>query len=268
MSERRACRRLGAPRSWMRYRARDSNLGAGGQGPRTSRTHRGRQRATQEPGDAALGQDRDLELHFIEPGKPTQNAFIKSFGARLRHECLNEHVFSNVQEGQSTLEQWRRDYHQERPHRSLGGQTPNEFAEGLTRAVGELRGESGRPAGTSRSGLPRPRAPSACSARSRADIDRLAFARDEVVETQIAPFRGPRRSHLCGHGLARKRDVAPGVTHLTVAPLSSQTFPAHSPQVPWRSRLADLSGHPRFPYQIGYLVLSPQAGNKLYSFRR
>ena len=85
--------------------------------------------------------DRDLELHFIEPGKPTQNAFIKSFGARLRHECLNEHVFSNVQEGQSTLEQWRRDYHQERPHRSLGGQTPNEFAEGLTRAVGELGGQ-------------------------------------------------------------------------------------------------------------------------------
>jgi putative transposase len=76
--------------------------------------------------------DRDIELHFIEPGKPTQNAFIESFNARLRDECLNEHVFSNVQEAQTVLEQWRNYYNQERPHGALGGQTPNEFAKGLT----------------------------------------------------------------------------------------------------------------------------------------
>jgi putative transposase len=51
--------------------------------------------------------DRDIELHFIEPGKPTQNAFIESFHARLRDKCLNEHVFSNVQEAQVVLEQSR-----------------------------------------------------------------------------------------------------------------------------------------------------------------
>ena len=77
-------------------------------------------------------QAHDIELHFIEPGKPTQNAFIESFNARLRDECLNEHVFSNVQEAQAVLEQWRRHYNEERPHGSLGGQTPNEFARGLT----------------------------------------------------------------------------------------------------------------------------------------
>jgi len=76
--------------------------------------------------------DHGIELHFIEPGKPTQNAFIESFNARLRDECLNEHVFSDVHEAQATLEQWRRYYNEERPHGSLGGQTPNEFAEGLT----------------------------------------------------------------------------------------------------------------------------------------
>jgi len=76
--------------------------------------------------------DHDIELHFIEPGKPTQNAFIESFNARLRDECLNEHVFCNVQEAQTTLEQWRQYYNEERPHGSLGGQTPNEFAQGLT----------------------------------------------------------------------------------------------------------------------------------------
>ena len=73
-----------------------------------------------------------IDLHFIEPGKPTQNAFIESFNARLRDECLNEHVFSDVHEAQATLEQWRRYYNEERPHGSLGGQTPNEFAQGLT----------------------------------------------------------------------------------------------------------------------------------------
>ena len=77
-------------------------------------------------------QDRRIALHFIEPGKPTQAAFIESFNARLRDECLNEHIFSGVREAQDVLEQWRRHYNQERPHGSLGGQTPNEFAHGLT----------------------------------------------------------------------------------------------------------------------------------------
>jgi len=77
-------------------------------------------------------QAHDTELHFIEPGKPTQNAFIESFNAPLRDERLNEHVFSNVQEAQAVLEQWRQYYNEERPHGSLGGQTPNEFARGRT----------------------------------------------------------------------------------------------------------------------------------------
>jgi transposase InsO family protein len=49
--------------------------------------------------------DRSIELRFIELGKPTQNAFIESFNARLRDECLNEHVFSDVNEAQATLEE-------------------------------------------------------------------------------------------------------------------------------------------------------------------
>jgi len=76
--------------------------------------------------------NRDIEFHFIEPGNPTQNPFIESFNARLRDECLNEHVFCNVQQAQITLEPWSQHYNEERPHGSLGGQTPNELAEGLT----------------------------------------------------------------------------------------------------------------------------------------
>jgi transposase InsO family protein len=45
---------------------------------------------------------------------------------------LNEHVFTTVQEAQDVLEQWRQHYNEERPHSSLGGQTPSEFAHGLT----------------------------------------------------------------------------------------------------------------------------------------
>ena len=77
-------------------------------------------------------QDRGFEFHFIEPGRPTQNAFIESFDARLRDECLNEHLFCSVHEAQHVLEQWRQYYNHEWPHSSLGGRTPNEFAQGLT----------------------------------------------------------------------------------------------------------------------------------------
>ncbi len=77
-------------------------------------------------------QDRGIEFHFIEPGKPTQAAFLKSFNAWLRDECLNERVFKGVQEAQDVLERWRRHYNEERPYGSLEAQTRNEFAQALT----------------------------------------------------------------------------------------------------------------------------------------
>ena len=39
-----------------------------------------------------------LEWHYIEPGKPVQNAFVESFDIELRDECLNEHVFLTLAE--------------------------------------------------------------------------------------------------------------------------------------------------------------------------
>jgi len=67
--------------------------------------------------------------HYIEPGKPVQNAFIESFNSRLRDECLNEHIFLNLTEAREVIEAWRLDYNYARPHSSLGTLTPNEFAE-------------------------------------------------------------------------------------------------------------------------------------------
>jgi len=69
-----------------------------------------------------------LAWHYIEPGKPVQNAFIESFNSRLRDECLNEHVFLRLTEARQTIEAWRYDYNHLRPHGSLGALTPNEFA--------------------------------------------------------------------------------------------------------------------------------------------
>ena len=67
-------------------------------------------------------------LHHIEPGKPTQNAFIESFNGKLRDECLNQHWWYGLREAQLTIEAWRRDYNDVRPHESLRWQTPAAFA--------------------------------------------------------------------------------------------------------------------------------------------
>ena len=80
---------------------------------------------------ATWAEKRGVELDFIEPGKPVQNAFIESFNGTLRDECLNEHCFLNLQDAQEKIEAWRERYNRERPHSSLGGLTPTEFAEGL-----------------------------------------------------------------------------------------------------------------------------------------
>jgi len=77
------------------------------------------------------GADRDVALHFIDPGKPTQNAHIESLNSRIRDELLNAHVFTNIFGARGLAEAWRRDYNENRPHSALGYRTPREFAEAL-----------------------------------------------------------------------------------------------------------------------------------------
>ena len=73
-------------------------------------------------------EDRDVEWHYIAPGKPIQNAFVESLNGRFRDECLNEHLFRSLSAARHLIEEWRVDYNHDRPHTSLGGLTPNEFA--------------------------------------------------------------------------------------------------------------------------------------------
>ena len=73
-------------------------------------------------------EDSQVEWHYIAPGKPMQNGFVESLNGRFRDECLNEHMFRNLPTARRLIEEWRMDYNAYRPHTSLGGLTPNEFA--------------------------------------------------------------------------------------------------------------------------------------------
>lgn len=93
-------------------------------------------------------QDTGAGWHYIAPGKPMQNAFVESFNGRLRDKCLNENLFGNLAEARRIIETWRIDYNINRPHTSLNGQTPTEFAQRLrsTRPASlELRIGSAQP---------------------------------------------------------------------------------------------------------------------------
>ncbi len=73
-------------------------------------------------------EDNRVEWHYIAPGKPTQNGFVESLNGRFRDECLNEHLFRGMAAARRIIEEWRIDYNTNRPHTSLNGLTPTEFA--------------------------------------------------------------------------------------------------------------------------------------------
>lgn len=70
----------------------------------------------------------DVKLHFIRPGKPTENAFAESFNSIFRRECLNESWFLDMADARSAVEAWRTRYNDRRPHGSLGNLTPTEYS--------------------------------------------------------------------------------------------------------------------------------------------
>jgi putative transposase len=69
-----------------------------------------------------------VDWHYIEPGKPVQNAFIESFNGRLRDEFLNETLFTSPIQARQALEAWRRDYNMVRPHSRIGWLAPTIYA--------------------------------------------------------------------------------------------------------------------------------------------
>ncbi len=72
--------------------------------------------------------DNQVKLNFIQPGKPTQNAFIESLNGKFRNECLNQHWFRSLSEATYEINRWREHYNNVRPHSSLNYLTPVAYA--------------------------------------------------------------------------------------------------------------------------------------------
>jgi putative transposase len=69
-----------------------------------------------------------IDWHYIQPGKPMQNAYVESFNGRMRDELLNETLFFGLDHARTELAAWVADYNGERPHSALGYLAPTAFA--------------------------------------------------------------------------------------------------------------------------------------------
>ena len=72
--------------------------------------------------------DKGVQLAFIRPGKPVENAYVESFNGKFRDECLNEHWFITMTQARRVIERWLIEYNEERPHQSLKDLTPARYA--------------------------------------------------------------------------------------------------------------------------------------------
>ena len=73
--------------------------------------------------------ENKIDIVHIQPGKPTENAYVESFHGRLRDECLNVSWFWNLFDARRKISAWQTDYNQARPHSALAYRTPEQFAQ-------------------------------------------------------------------------------------------------------------------------------------------
>jgi len=89
-------------------------------------------------------QKHSIEHILIEPGSPTQNAYVESFNGTFRDECLDENWFESLEQARRIIATWRTDYNETRPHSSCGRMPPATFA-AMNR---QLTGDSLQPTDT------------------------------------------------------------------------------------------------------------------------
>lgn len=79
--------------------------------------------------------ENEITLQYIQPGKPTQNAYIERKNGSIRRELLNAYLFNSLAEVRCLSEGWRIDYNTERPHKSLRYLSPLRYAEQYYRST-------------------------------------------------------------------------------------------------------------------------------------
>ena len=84
---------------------------------------------------AAWAHPSGVRLHFITPGKRTENGYIETLDGKFRDEYLNRHWFLDLADSRVMIEDWRTVYNQARPHSSLEYLTPLEFKRDLGRTL-------------------------------------------------------------------------------------------------------------------------------------
>ena len=75
--------------------------------------------------------EHGIEIRYVQPGKPNQNAFIERFNKSYREEVLNVHLFSTLDQVREVSEEWRKTYNEYRPHDALGRIPPAMYMRNL-----------------------------------------------------------------------------------------------------------------------------------------
>ena len=82
--------------------------------------------------------NHNIEIKYIQPGKPVQNAFIERFNRLFREDVLDAYIFGDIQQVKQLSKEWQKDYNENHPHGSLGGLSPKRYAELTIQNTGKI----------------------------------------------------------------------------------------------------------------------------------